>query len=348
MGTNQTNAAFAQRLGTETEGIERGIVLGDIELVACMNLGNGFCRINLVESCSLQLLLECCDCKIIDGTGIQKVNQIHRLFLDDGNIEFVEWEHESGVAELLIYLILHIAHDCPVVGTLAPRTGSYGATAFAHVGQALPGTGNRFACDGFLEDKRARILNLFDGFAYGFVVGAVAEVKVDIHTTVWLLGIVDHRAGRKPAIGNDDGLVVGGDQNGVEDLDVLDDALVALCCDKVADLIGLEEEYHHTSGKIAQSARHGHTDGNTGTSKEADECGGIDTEDVDDGDDQAEPKTHLDDALEEALQRVFHALLVHHLGADLANLVDSPFADDINDNSDDNLPKECLDECADN
>ena len=71
-----------------------------------------------------------------------------------------------------------------------------------------------------------------------------------LKAAVLLVGVVVYSTSRQAAIGNHNHLVVIGSNDGVEYLNLLHKALVAVEVDIVAHLIGLNEQNEHAARKV--------------------------------------------------------------------------------------------------
>lgn len=83
-----------------------------------------------------------------------------------------------------------------------------------------------------------------------------------------------------------DGLVVGGEDDGVENLYFLHDALETSHLDVVSDFVRTEKQDDDTSGEVLEVARKCHADGDTRGCKECGEGSGFDAERGDGGDEK--------------------------------------------------------------
>ena len=95
--------------------------------------------------------------------------------------------------------------------------------------------------------------------------------------------VVD-RPGGEAAVGDYDGLVVGGAHHGVENLNLAHSAGIALGLDVIAYLIRFEEEYEHAAGEILQGTAQSHAYGNAGRGKDGYEARRLDAENADHND----------------------------------------------------------------
>ena len=105
--------------------------------------------------------------------------------------------------------------------------------------------------------------DIHDGCLDLVVVGTILELKLQVHTTIELLGGVLHRATAQRTIGNEDDLRIACTDDGVEDLNLLHNAGIALCLDEITHLKGTEQQDHHTTGEVLQRTAQGHTHGHT-------------------------------------------------------------------------------------
>ncbi len=121
-------------------------------------------------------------------------------------------------------------------------------------------------------------------------------------------GVVHHRRAPDLRVRDHDLHVVGRRQLGGEQADLLHRAGVAGDLDVLAHLERAEDQQHHPGGDVGERALQGQADGQAGGAEDGDQARGLDAELVQHGD-QHEGQDHvLDQAGEEAAQRVVDPL----------------------------------------
>ena len=150
---------------------------------------------------------------------------------------------------------------------------------------------------------------------------AVADRDGPVYTAVGLAVPVVDAAGRQAAVGYDYRLVVVGGDDGMEYLYLLDGAGITLRLYVVAYLVGFQQQYQHSAGKILQRAAQGHTDGHAHRGENGQERAGLQSQNTYHGNQQDEIQHYVDQRQNEGSQAAVH-LAVHHDGPD--DLVDFP------------------------
>ena len=96
----------------------------------------------------------------------------------------------------------------------------------------------------------------------------------------------------------------------MEDAYLPDVAFILAAFDVVVDLEGLHEEDDDAAGEVLQGALQGHTDGQTHSTEEGDEGGGLDAYDVHSHEDDHSLEQQVDQRAEEAFERGLGIALV--------------------------------------
>ena len=106
-----------------------------------------------------------------------------------------------------------------------------------------------------------------------------------------------------------------------------DGAGESLRFDIVADLVGLEEQYEHSSGKVLEGAAQRHADGYADGGEYGQKRGCVDAQYAYDGDDEDEVEQYLDEAEHEGGERLLHVAAVEYGGGDGEEAADDELAD---------------------
>ncbi len=163
---------------------------------------------------------------------------------------------------------------------------------------------------------------------------AVAYAYCPVDTAVLLARVIVDRAGREAAVGDDNGLVVAGGDNGVEYLDFVNGARIALGLDEIADFIRLEKQYEHAAGKVLQGAAQGHAYGDAGRGENGDERRCLDAEYADYYHYHDEIQHYAHHAQYEGGKRAVELAALENSADEIIQLVDNQPADIEDDNGD--------------
>ena len=191
------------------------------------------------------------------------------------------------LGECLVNLSVKIIIDIPVIFGSHPSPDQH---IHRTIAQGVEGDKNgRFAQDAGIGFEELR-----KDFLGRLVAVAITDAESPLHPTHSGSGIVDDDVVREISIGHENRPVVAGNQHRIENLYLLHRATLSLRLDKIAHLVGFEDQYHETSGKILQRTAQRHADGNSGRGEKCDKRGGVDTKNANNHHHQYEHQRDVD------------------------------------------------------
>lgn len=174
------------------------------------------------------------------GGGLSVVRQMHDL-LRIGNVD-------AFAGEEFVDVLLHLVIDRPIVFRLDPHSHDKVHAAVAEVVHANEG---KFVV-GLLEDAGVGGKEVKEFATHHFHVFSVVYADGPLHTACAHLGIVHDDGGAETSVGDIDQFIVGGHEDGVEDLDFVNAPLHALCFNPVSDAIGFEEQDDESAREVLE------------------------------------------------------------------------------------------------
>ena len=229
---------------------------------------------------------------------------------------------QTVLGQLIINTLVKVKIDAPIVGVIDPRTCRDIHRTIAKRGQI----DNR--C-GILLNTLIRVHHLDQHTAGNLNIIAIRNGNVPIDTARCRLRIVVDNARRDRAVGHVDNLVIDRGDHRIEQRNLLDRTCLTLRLDIVANAVGTQQQNHHTTRKILHRAAQCHTNSQRSRRKHRNQRGGVDTENADHGQRQADIEHNLDHILEELLQRDLDTALLAHLIDNLNQTTNQPATDEI-------------------
>ena len=237
------------------------------------------------------------------------------------------------LGQFVIDALVQIEKDTPIVSIIDPRTCRDIHRTIAKRGQI----DNR--C-GILLNTLVRAHHLDQHAACNLNIIAIRNGDIPVDTTRCGLRVVVDDTRRNRAVGNVDNLVIDRRDYRVEERNLLDRTCLTLSLDVVANAIGTQQQDHHTTREILHRAAQCHTDSQRCRRKHRNQRSGVDTENADHGQCQADVEHHLDHILEELLQRDLNTALLAHLIDNLHQTTNQPATDEIDRQSNSNLRRD--------
>ena len=231
-----------------------------------------------------------------------------------------------AVEEFVDLLLAFVVHG-PIVGGLHPHADG---EVHAAVGEGFEAN-EGLLVGHVLHHATVGLEHGEDLFAHEAHVLAVVNAHHPLHAAVFFLRIVHHHGGAERTVGHVDLLAVGGEEDGVENLDFAHGALHALGFDPVAHAVGLEEEDDEAAGEVLEIAGEGHADCHTRRGQEGGEGRGVDAQGADDGDDEEDGEQDVDQTSHEALHAHVDVAAVEHGVDEAVNEFDQESTDEVDE-----------------
>ena len=218
------------------------------------------------------------------------------------------------------HLLVEVEPDTPVIARLDPGTHH---DIDRGVGQCSDGD------DGFRVFQDARVLvhqSLQDllGLAQ---VGAVADAEGHVDPAGIHARVVDDGAVEDGGVRHHHHLVVTGSEGGGEQLDGLHHAIGAGHLDEFTGLDGAEDDQQETGGEVGERTLQRQTDGQTGSTDNGNEGGGLDSDPAQGGDHYEHQDGVLEDAADEVGDCGIQLAGLHHLDHGTADEVGGDVTD---------------------
>ena len=149
------------------------------------------------------------------------------------------------------------------------------------------------------------LLELGDG---GVDVSCPVELGGAIDAAEGVGGVVLDGVAEDLVVADEGGDVIGADDGGGEEADLVDGAGDTAGGDEVADLERAEDDEEDAGGEVGEQAGPGGADGDAGGGDEGGEGGGFDTEVAEDGDDESDVESDADGGDQPLNERFFDLL----------------------------------------
>lgn len=244
-----------------------------------------------------------------------------------------EWERDTLLVELCIDSLVEIPCHIPIVLRRHPEPHK---------------NINRTTIESIEKDERSRIRKdttvaldeSLDDRSCTLEVISVLDAHRPIDTAGVAHAVVDDRTTAHDPIGDEDLLIVGSDEDGMEDTYLGDCTKEILRLDDITDTYGTGDEEDKTTGKVLEIITQSHTDGETHRSKKSSERNSCKTNLGEDRHPEKDEQSDTGSAGDEGDHTFIDISVRKDLVDPLDNNVDEPASDDEDDDSQEHLDTE--------